>query len=80
MHPYWKTRKTSGKIRRISGRTGGTFWNKFGLKYGVSGRTTLGTVRNEHFLKKSLLMDNPLRFSNQNLIIYQSFEGPWNGA
>jgi hypothetical protein len=25
-------------------------------------------------------MDNPLRCSNQNLTIYQSFEGPWNGA
>jgi hypothetical protein len=25
-------------------------------------------------------MDNPLRFSNQNLTIYQSFEGLSNGA
>jgi hypothetical protein len=25
-------------------------------------------------------MDNPSRFSNQNLTIYQSFKDPWNGA
>ncbi len=47
----------------------------------LSGRTTLGTMRNDHlkmgFLldEKPPLLDNPLEFSNQNFTIYQSFEG-----
>jgi hypothetical protein len=48
----------------------------------LSGRTTLGTVRNDHlkmgFLldEKPSLLDNPMEFSNEIFTIYQSFEGP----
>jgi hypothetical protein len=48
----------------------------------LSGRTTIGTVRNDHlkmgfFLEeKPPLLDNPLEFSNENFTIYQSFEVP----
>jgi hypothetical protein len=48
----------------------------------VSGRTTLGTVRNEHLKmgfyldKKPPLLDNPLEFSIENFTVYQSFKGP----